>query len=113
MVDALFSQPLNDSMSRALPPAVEEIRRVHGPAPFTLVFDRAGHSGEALFTRSTVLASSPISAAGRLGGATRAPRFALRIVFSGWVTFAERKRVIIRERRVEDFNEADRMKDYR
>ena len=35
-----FSQPLNDSLARALPAAVEEIRRVHGPQPFTLVFDR-------------------------------------------------------------------------
>ena len=42
-----FSQPLNDSLARALPAAVEEIRRVHGPQPFTLVFDRGGYSGDA------------------------------------------------------------------
>ena len=42
-----FSQPLNDSLARALPTAVEEIRRVHGPQPFTLVFDRGGYSGDA------------------------------------------------------------------
>jgi len=42
-----FSQPLNDSLGRAIPAAVEQIRRAHGPAPFTLVFDRGGYSGEA------------------------------------------------------------------
>ena len=42
-----FSRPLNDSLARAIPGAVEEIRRVHGPQPFTLVFDRGGYSGEA------------------------------------------------------------------
>src|SRR6516162_147151 len=42
-----FSQPLNDSLARALPAAVEEIRPVHGPQPFTLVFDRGGYSGDA------------------------------------------------------------------
>lgn len=42
-----FSQPLNDSLSRAIPAAVAEIRRVHGNEPFTLVFDRGGYSGEA------------------------------------------------------------------
>jgi hypothetical protein len=42
-----FSQPLNDSLARALPRAVAEIRRVHGDQPFTLVFDRGGYSGDA------------------------------------------------------------------
>lgn len=42
-----FSPPLNDSLARAIPAAVEQIRRAHGPAPFTLVFDRGGYSGEA------------------------------------------------------------------
>jgi hypothetical protein len=42
-----FSQPLNDSLARALPGAVAEIRRVHGEQPFTLVFDRGGYSGDA------------------------------------------------------------------
>jgi hypothetical protein len=41
-----FSPPLNDSLARALPAAVQEIRRVHGPQPFTLVFDRGGYSGD-------------------------------------------------------------------
>jgi len=41
-----FSQPLNDSLGRAIPAAVAEIRRVHGKEPFTLVFDRGGYSGE-------------------------------------------------------------------
>ena len=42
-----FSQPLNDSLARAIPAAVEQIRRAHGAGPFTLVFDRGGYSGEA------------------------------------------------------------------
>lgn len=42
-----FSQPLNDSLARAIPGAVEEIRRAHGAGPFTLVFDRGGYSGDA------------------------------------------------------------------
>jgi hypothetical protein len=42
-----FSQPLNDSLARALPAAVEQIRRAHGAGRFTLVFDRGGYSGKA------------------------------------------------------------------
>ncbi len=42
-----FSQPLNDSLARAIPGAVEEIRRAHGTGPFTLIFDRGGYSGDA------------------------------------------------------------------
>jgi hypothetical protein len=42
-----FSQPLNDSLARAIPAAVDQIRRAHGAGPFTLVFDRGGYSGEA------------------------------------------------------------------
>ena len=42
-----FSQPLNDSLARAIPGAVAEIRRAHGKEPFTLVFDRGGYSGKA------------------------------------------------------------------
>jgi hypothetical protein len=42
-----FSQPLNDSLARAIPGAVEEIRRAHGAGPFTLIFDRGGYSGDA------------------------------------------------------------------
>ena len=37
---------LNDSLGRAIPAAVAEIRRVHGKEPFTLVFDRGGYSGD-------------------------------------------------------------------
>lgn len=46
---ALFflSRPLNDSLARAIPGVVAEIRRVHGESPFTLVFDRGGYSGDA------------------------------------------------------------------
>src|SRR5712692_4296202 len=42
-----FSRPLNDSLGRAIPTAVAEIRQVHGPGPFTLVFDRGGFSADA------------------------------------------------------------------
>jgi hypothetical protein len=42
-----FSQPLNDSLARAIPGAVDEIRRAHGAGPFTLIFDRGGYSGDA------------------------------------------------------------------
>jgi hypothetical protein len=42
-----FSQPLNDSLARALPTAVQEIRQAHGSGPFTLIFDRGGYSGDA------------------------------------------------------------------
>lgn len=41
-----LSQPLNDSLARAVPALVREIRQVHGPGPFTIVFDRGGYSGE-------------------------------------------------------------------
>lgn len=46
---ALFflSQPLNNSLARAIPSLVEEIRSAHGEGPFTLVFDRGGYSGDA------------------------------------------------------------------
>lgn len=42
-----ISRPLNDSLGRAIPEAVAEIRQVHGPGPFTLVFDRGGFSADA------------------------------------------------------------------
>jgi len=41
-----LSQPLNNSLARAVPLLVEEIRRVHGEGRFTLVFDRGGYSGK-------------------------------------------------------------------
>jgi transposase len=46
---ALFflSRPLNDSLARAIPALIGEIRRAHGQGPFSLVFDRGGYSGEA------------------------------------------------------------------
>jgi len=42
-----LSRPLNDSLGRAIPAAVAEIRQVHGPGPFTLIFDRGGFSADA------------------------------------------------------------------
>jgi hypothetical protein len=46
---ALFflSRPLNDSLARAIPALVAEIRRAHGDDTFTLIFDRGGYSGDA------------------------------------------------------------------
>ena len=46
---ALFflSRPLNDSLARAIPALVAEIRRAHGDGTFTLVFDRGGYSSDA------------------------------------------------------------------
>ena len=41
-----ISQPLNDSLARAMPQLVAEIRQVHGERPFTVVFDRGGYSGK-------------------------------------------------------------------
>ena len=41
-----LSRPLNDSLVRAIPSVVQEIRAVHGRRPFTLVFDRGGYSGK-------------------------------------------------------------------
>lgn len=41
-----LSRPLNDSLARAIPALVTEIRRAHGERPFALVFDRGGYSGE-------------------------------------------------------------------
>ncbi len=41
-----LSQPLNDSLARAIPSVVQEIRALQGPQPFTLVFDRGGYSGK-------------------------------------------------------------------
>ena len=45
---ALFflSQPLNNSLARAIAGVVEQIRRVHSSGAFTLVFDRGGYSGK-------------------------------------------------------------------
>ena len=39
-------RPLNDSLARAMPQLVAEIRQVHGERPFTVVFDRGGYSGK-------------------------------------------------------------------
>lgn len=59
-VPFLLSRPLNDSLGRALPTAVAEIRQVHGPGPFTLVFDRGGFSADAFrFLQTGGSASSP------------------------------------------------------
>ncbi|MCP4966215.1 MAG: hypothetical protein GY926_13400 [bacterium] len=41
-----LSQPLNDSLARAIPSLVQEIRAVHGRQPFTVVFDRGGYSSK-------------------------------------------------------------------
>lgn len=78
-----FSQPLNDSLARALPAAVEEIRRVHGPQPFTLVFDRGGYSGEAF----RFLQQQNIGFITYLRGRSARRRYARKKFRPGWFLF--------------------------
>ena len=86
-----FSQPLNDSLARALPAAVEEIRRVHGPQPFTLVFDRGGYSGDAF----RFLQQQNIGFITYLRGRSARRRYAAKKFRPGWF-FGEDRRHIYR-----------------
>lgn len=78
-----FSQPLNDSLARALPAAVVEIRRVHGAAPFTIVFDRGGYSGDAF----RLLKAEGIGFITYLKGRTARRRYPLSRFRRGWFSF--------------------------
>jgi transposase len=78
-----FSQPLNDSLARALPAAVEEIRRVHGPQPFILVFDRGGYSGDAF----RFLQQQNIGFITYLRGRSARRRYARKKFRPGWFLF--------------------------
>lgn len=78
-----FSQPLNDSLGRAIPNAVAEIRRVHGEAPFTLVFDRGGYSGETF----RFLQAEGIGFITYLKGRGAQRRYAAKQFKAGWFAF--------------------------
>jgi hypothetical protein len=78
-----FSQPLNDSLARALPGAVAEIRKAHGDQPFTLVFDRGGYSGDAF----RYLQAEKIGFITYLKGRKARRRYAPERFHSGWFSF--------------------------
>jgi hypothetical protein len=78
-----FSQPLNDSLARALPGAVAEIRRVHGDQPFTLVFDRGGYSGDAF----RFLQAAGIGFITYLKGRSARRQYPLKRFHRGWFSF--------------------------
>ena len=78
-----FSQPLNDSLARALPGAVAEIRRVHGDQPFTLVFDRGGYSGDAF----RFLQAAGIGFITYLKGRSARRQYPLKRFLRGWFSF--------------------------
>jgi len=84
-----FSQPLNDSLARALPAAVAEIRRAHGPGPFTLVFDRGGYSGKAF----RFLQTENIGYITYLRGRSARRRYARKKFRRGWFFFENRRHV--------------------
>lgn len=84
-----FSQPLNDSLARAIPGAVEEIRRAHGPGPFTLVFDRGGYSGDAF----RFLEEQGIGFITYLKGRTARRRYPRKLFQPGWFSFEGQRHV--------------------
>jgi hypothetical protein len=84
-----FSQPLNDSLARAIPGAVEEIRRAHGPGPFTLVFDRGGYSGDAF----RFLEGQGLAFITYLKGRTARRRYPQRLFQPGWFSFENQRHV--------------------
>lgn len=84
-----FSQPLNDSLGRAIPGAVEEIRRAHGPGPFTLVFDRGGYSGDAF----RFLEEQRIGFITYLKGRKARRRYPQRLFQRGWFSFEHQRHV--------------------
>jgi len=78
-----FSQPLNDSLARAIPGAVSEIRRAHGEQPFTLVFDRGGYSGDAF----RFLQAEGIGFITYLKGRNARRRYPSQRFQAGWFSF--------------------------
>ena len=82
-----FSQPLNDSLARAIPGAVDEIRRAHGTGPFTLVFDRGGYSGDAF----RFLEEHGIGFITYLKGRKARRRYPRQQFRSGWFRFEGRR----------------------
>lgn len=77
------SQPLNDSLARALPGAVAEIRRAHGDQPFTLVFDRGGYSGDAF----RFLQAEGIGFITYLKGRNARRKYSFKRFQRGWFSF--------------------------
>ncbi len=82
-----FSQPLNDSLARAIPGAVAEIRRVQGNEPFTLVFDRGGYSGETF----RFLQAEGIGFITYLKGRSARRRYAAKGFQAGWFALEGRR----------------------
>ena len=84
-----FSQPLNDSLARAIPGAVEEIRRAHGAGPFTLIFDRGGYSGDAF----RFLEAQGIGFITYLKGRKARRRYSEKLFRPGWFFFEGERHV--------------------
>lgn len=84
-----FSQPLNDSLARAIPDAVEEIRRAHGAGPFTLIFDRGGYSGDAF----RFLEAQGIGFITYLKGRKARRRYSEKLFRPGWFFFEGERHV--------------------
>ena len=84
-----FSQPLNDSLGRALPTAVAEIRQAHGPGPFTLVFDRGGFSADAF----RFLNAEGLGFITYLKGRKARRRFPAARFQRGWFAFEDQRHV--------------------
>lgn len=84
-----FSQPLNDSLARAIPSAVAEIRRAHGAGPFTLIFDRGGYSGDAF----RFLESQGIGFITYLKGRKARRRYPEKLFRPGWFFFEGERHV--------------------
>ena len=84
-----FSQPLNDSLARAIPGAVEEIRRAHGAGPFTIVFDRGGYSGDAF----RYLKAEGIGFITYLKGRKARRRYSEKLFRRGWFRFEGKRHV--------------------
>jgi hypothetical protein len=84
-----FSQPLNDSLARAIPGAVEEIRRAHGTGPFTLIFDRGGYSGDAF----RFLEAQGIGFITYLKGRKARRRYPEKLFRPGWFFFEGERHV--------------------
>jgi transposase len=84
-----FSQPLNDSLARAIPGAVEEIRRAHGAGPFTLIFDRGGYSGDAF----RFLQAQGIGFITYLKGRKARRRYPEKLFRAGWFFFEDERHV--------------------
>lgn len=88
---ALFfvSRPLNDSLVRAIPSMVEQIRQVHGSGAFTLVFDRGGYSGK-LFRWLTEQGIAYIT---YLKGRKARRRYPVECFHRGWFFFKDKRHV--------------------